>query len=430
MATLSVTAQTPSAPRPVTIETLPAGTFRDPQGIFVSGLPYRLFVPADYNPQEKYPLVLFLHGAGERGVDNRRQGANGGLLFAQPHVQAQHPCFVLLPQCPQAHATFQVLKADRHPCGLHEFGVDAKGPGITRVALPVGQYLRGKRQTMVLLTESNQRDKPVELVFSNFRLSRSGADKGRYLSFKGKTLTPLTEGFVMEPTGCYCTERPATTPPIHASTLSEDGRSIHLKSAPGGQLRLGVDLPCDISPKSVLYFDLQPITPGYGQRIGFLEGDRLPEYRWVNTDWAAKTPHTLPAQPSHPMRLTLGLLGELQKQYAIDPSRIYVTGLSMGGYGTWDIIARRPDLFAAAIPVCGGGDPLTAPAIARLPLWAFHGGNDGVVPTVRTRLMIEALTAAGATPRYTEYPGVGHDSWNRAYAEPDLVAWLFAQRRK
>jgi predicted peptidase len=130
------------------------------------------------------------------------------------------------------------------------------------------------------------------------------------------------------------------------------------------------------------------------------------------------------------MKLLLGLIDSLEKTLPIDKSRIYVTGLSMGGYGTWDLISRRPERFAAAVPVCGGGDEGQAANAAKVPVWAFHGGKDGVVIPERSRNMVEALKTAGATPKYTEYPEVGHDSWNKAYADPEMMKWLFSQKRK
>ncbi len=150
--------------------------------------------------------------------------------------------------------------------------------------------------------------------------------------------------------------------------------------------------------------------------------------KWADVNWGAQR-HSTTEKPSEPMRLTIKLLEALQKEFPVDPKRIYVSGLSMGGYGTWEILVRRPDLFAAAVPVCGGGDEKKAKLIAKIPQWIFHGGSDRVVPTARSQRMVAALKAAGGSPKYTEYPGVGHNSWNLAYAEKDLFPWLFGQRR-
>jgi predicted peptidase len=216
-------------------------------------LPYRLLKPDDFDPKQEYPLVLFLHGAGERGTDNERQLIHGIADLAKPEVRSRYPCFLVVPQCP-------------------------------------------------------------------------------------------------------------------------------------------------------------------------------PKQSWSDVNFRAKV-HKQPEKPSEPMRLTLELLEELRKEFPIDPRCLYITGLSMGGYGTWDVIARRPELFAAAVPVCGGGDESLADVIAKIPVWAFHGARDNVVPPERSWNMIAALKKAGGRPGYTEYPDVGHDSWGPAYRDPQLVRWLFAQKR-
>ena len=123
------------------------------------------------------------------------------------------------------------------------------------------------------------------------------------------------------------------------------------------------------------------------------------------------------------------LISSLAKDHAIDEDRIYISGLSMGGFGTWSAIAARPELYAAAVPICGGGDPTQAARLRSLPIWSFHGQSDRVVTIERTRQMIAAIRAAGGHPRSSEYPKVGHDSWTRSYANPELHEWLFSQRR-
>ncbi len=235
------------------VERMDKRVYRDAAG---ASLPYRLFVPAKYDRQQKYPLIIFLHGAGERGADNTRQLVHTQVLrFISDEVQAEHPCFLIAPQCPAGE-------------------------------------------------------------------------------------------------------------------------------------------------------------------------------KWMEVDWRKNPVPPLPEQPSLPMRLTLELLDALQKEFSIDADRIYVTGLSMGGYGTYDLVLRRPDRIAAAVPVCGGVDVAQAKRVAHIPFWIFHGGADGVVRVDFSRNMVEALKAAGASPRYTEYPGVGHNSWSKAYLEPELVEWLFGQRRR
>ncbi|MGE5610311.1 MAG: prolyl oligopeptidase family serine peptidase [Bacillota bacterium] len=152
------------------------------------------------------------------------------------------------------------------------------------------------------------------------------------------------------------------------------------------------------------------------------------DQRWVEVDWSAPT-HTQPPQPSQGLQLTMALLSRLQKEFSLDPHRLYVTGISMGGYATWDLIARYPTYFAAAVPVCGGGDETTADRIVRLPIWVFHGAQDPTVPAARSRNMVSAIRRLGGNALYTEYPHVDHHSWLHAYTDPDLLPWLFFQTR-
>jgi predicted peptidase len=126
----------------------------------------------------------------------------------------------------------------------------------------------------------------------------------------------------------------------------------------------------------------------------------------------------------------VAILSEIEKKYKIDSKRIYLTGLSMGGYGTWSLATAMPDKWAAIVPVCGGGDPKQAEKIKDLPCWCFHGDQDKAVAVTRSQEMIAALKKAGGKPEYTEYPGVGHDSWTKAYGDPKLYEWLWAQKRK
>jgi predicted peptidase len=151
--------------------------------------------------------------------------------------------------------------------------------------------------------------------------------------------------------------------------------------------------------------------------------------QWVNTPWGKGSYSAEKVPVSDELRMALAAVDEVKKEFPIDSGRVYVMGLSMGGYGTWDAIARRPGEFAAAVPICGGGDPSKAGEIKHVTVWAFHGGADPVVPTQGTRDMIEALKKAGAEPKYTEYPGVGHDSWTKAWNEPELLTWLLGQKR-
>ena len=124
------------------------------------------------------------------------------------------------------------------------------------------------------------------------------------------------------------------------------------------------------------------------------------------------------------------LLDEVGAKLRIDPDRIYVTGLSMGGFATWQLGLRTPERFAAIVPVCGGGDPRDAARLRSIPIWAFHGADDPVVNPDLSRRMVAAVQDSGGNAKLTLYPGTGHESWVKAYAEPDLYPWLLSQKRR
>jgi predicted peptidase len=126
----------------------------------------------------------------------------------------------------------------------------------------------------------------------------------------------------------------------------------------------------------------------------------------------------------------LAILDQVMKDYKTDAKRVYLTGLSMGGFGTWSLAAAHPERWAAIAPICGGGEPSSAEKIKTIPVWCFHGDADKAVPVKRSRDMIEALKKAGAMPRYDEYPGVGHNSWDRAYGNPELYTWFLSNEKK
>ena len=151
---------------------------------------------------------------------------------------------------------------------------------------------------------------------------------------------------------------------------------------------------------------------------------------WVATSFGAPA-STMKEKPTWPLQLAIELLDKTIAGNPIDRSRIYITGLSMGGFGTWEFLQREPaDKFAAAMPVCGGADLSFAPKFVHLPLWIFHGGADSTVLTKRSRDMVAAIQAAGGNPKYTEYPGIGHGAWTPTYSNPLVWDWLFAQHKK
>lgn len=140
-----------------------------------------------------------------------------------------------------------------------------------------------------------------------------------------------------------------------------------------------------------------------------------------NSNWKAGSPDSDRA---------LAILAEVEKKYKVDPKRVYLTGLSMGGFGTWSLAAAHPNKWAAIAPICGGGDPATAEKIKHIPTWCFHGDADTAVKVDLSRSMIKALKDVGAEPIYTEYPKVGHNSWDRAYGTAELYPWFLKHTAK
>ena len=155
-------------------------------------------------------------------------------------------------------------------------------------------------------------------------------------------------------------------------------------------------------------------------------------------------PHNLDAQPDFPFvviapQCSLGewwslpelhdLLDRMEAKYRVDTDRVYLTGLSMGGYGSWALAADKPERFAAIVPICGGGDPDDAERLKNMPIWVFHGGKDPTVPLQRSQEMVDALQKVGGNVKFTIFPEAEHDSWTQAYALPELYTWLLQQHR-
>jgi predicted peptidase len=224
-------------------------------------LPYRLLPPVITEPNASYPLIVFLHGSGERGIENERQLIHGGKIFADSLRRIQYPAYVLFPQCPKDTTWSSVM-----------------------------------------------------------------IDTSRY---------PL-----------------------------------------------------------ILSYD-------------------------YNTN------------PAWPMTATIELIQSIIQTYPINSKRIYISGLSMGGMGVFEFVYRYPHLFAAAVPICGGGNPSQYDKRVRsVPFKIYHGDADKAVDVEESRRMVKRLKEIGCIVNYTEYPGVGHNSWNNAFADPDFLQWMFQQRRR
>ncbi|MBV8250985.1 MAG: dienelactone hydrolase family protein [Chitinophaga sp.] len=136
-------------------------------------------------------------------------------------------------------------------------------------------------------------------------------------------------------------------------------------------------------------------------------------------------------QPTKPTALLKSLLDSLYATGKIDTKRVYLGGLSLGGMGTFYMITNYPEMFAAAFPICGGGNVHTAGKFAhKVPVWIFHGGADPIVPVTASRDYVEQLKSLGAEYKYTEYEGVKHDSWENVFVQPGLLEWLFSHKQR
>ncbi|WP_036383694.1 alpha/beta hydrolase-fold protein [Muricauda sp. MAR_2010_75] len=224
-------------------------------------LRYRIMYPNNFQEDGNYPVVLFLHGAGERGNDNEKQLVHGGKLFATDYLQERYPAIVIFPQCP-----------------------------------------------------------------TNSYWSNVDVDRSTY-----------------------------------------------------------------------------PIKLNFNYKGG----------------------------PTKPLEMVMDLLQTTIEQPYANDNQVYLMGLSMGGMGTFELLSRKPDTFAAAIPICGGGDPNSVATYAKkIPLWVFHGAQDNVVNPLQSMEMVSALLSAGAYPRFTVYDFANHNSWDPAFAEPDLLPWLFSHKKE
>ena len=229
----------------------------------VDTLPYRILYPENYDASKKYPLILFLHGAGERGRDNQKQLTHGSTFFNDTGHRKQFPAIVVVPQC-----------------SLNDF-------------------------------------------WARTRITKAMTDS---------------------------------------------------------------------TPFEFEYLGDVPMNKG--------------------------------------LNMVSLLLDSMASSTNINNKQIYIGGLSMGGMGTFELLWRKPGFFAAAFPICGGGNPTKSSVYGKgFPIWIFHGNEDPVVDVNDSRKMVAALKASGAKVKYTEYPGVKHDSWKKVFVEPELLSWLFSHKK-
>lgn len=219
------------------------------------------------------------------------------------------------------------------------------------------------------------------------------------------------------------------TPAVRSSDV-RDG-----EQAPADALRYLIHLPADYDADPGRRWPLVLFLHGSGERGSELDlaamhgppklADAGHEFPFVLVTPQCPEPSQWIAELS-----TLsGLLDEVVAAHRIDPARVAVTGLSMGGYGTWSLAVRYPDRFAAIAPICGGMWLQSAAPLQNTPVWAFHGDADDVVPISATEQIVTELRSVGADVRFTRYPGVGHDSWTETYENPEFYDWMLSHRR-
>ena len=184
------------------------------------------------------------------------------------------------------------------------------------------------------------------------------------------------------------------------------------------QLRIGLDVAL-ADPESPLH-DALIIAPQVAR-----------DERWVETDWDLGNYRMDELEESIWVKSAVAILREKIEECNVDPERVYIMGISMGGFGTWFTIANYPDLFAAAFPCCGAGDPTKVEIYKNIPIFTFHGEVDDVVPVTGTREMVEVIKAAGGDKIfYKEYPGVNHWSWDAAYGEREIIDRMFQCKKE
>ncbi len=168
----------------------------------------------------------------------------------------------------------------------------------------------------------------------------------------------------------------------------------------------------------------------HGEEYVFLAPQTPCRCKWVDSPWESKK-STMKEKPTASLRMAMEIIDDAIARYPVDRDRIYVMGISMGGYAAWELMQRRPELFAAGLPCCGGGDVALAPRLKDIAIWAFHGSKDNAVPVCRSRDMVAAIKAAGGEKiHYREYEGRGHNVWSPTFSDEKVFEWLFSQRRQ
>jgi predicted peptidase len=223
--------------------------------------------------------------------------------------------------------------------------------------------------------------------------------------------------------------------------MAQEARSFQASATARGSFQYLFFVPRQYDAHSSRLWPLILFLHGAGERgrdLALLKKLGIPKLAEADEDFpfVAVSPQCPPAATWHAYAQTLpALLDDVASRHRVDTDRVYLTGVSMGGYGAWSLGASHPERFAAIVPICGGGlrsqgFPKKVCRLRRVPVWAFHGAQDPIVPLAESQRLVDALQACGGNVRFTVYPDLGHDSWTRAYGDPSLFAWLLRQQRR
>lgn len=417
------------------------------------GCKYLIALPKGYDQGDKeWPLMLFLHGAGERGDDLNKVKVHGPPKLVEQGKEL--PFIVVSPQCPtnvwwpekldtlttlldEIEANYRVDKDRIYLTGLSMGGfgtwsLACHQPERFAAIAPVcggGQwFLANRLKDVPVWAFHGGKDSVVPIELSQKMVEavkRAGGDA---------KLTVYPEAGHDSWTESY------NNPKLYDWFLSHSkGKAVEQEKKKFSQGSMEIEylfaLPQGYSDNGKSW-PLMLFLHGAGER-----GDNVEKVKVHGPPKLIDRGKSLPfivVSPQCPRRsswssqdqiqVLIALLDDIVANYNVDESRVYLTGLSMGGYGTWAMGATCPERFAALVPICGGGRPSTAEKLKNTPIWVFHGARDNVVPIQRSKDMVQAVKAAGGDVQLTIYPEATHDSWTATYDNPKLYDWLLSHR--
>lgn len=432
---------------------------------------YVVFIPHDYKKDgdKTYPVILFLHGVGENGTDGWAPTKVG----IGPMVQANEKTFPFIVAFPQSRSDKlgnaneqkraaaildEVLKSYKgDPKRVYVTGLSAGGASTWDMAVAYPDRWAAIAPVCCAgsVPEEAARIKHIPCWCFHGAKDQAAPIKLSRMMIKALEAAGGKPRFTIDPEGAHTVEyfdsvyknqdlyKWLLTCALPASSAAQgpDGEPVWevFISAKKDRLPYRMLAPAHYDPKQA--YPLVVFLHGAGSRGNDNERqvNEVPDF--FKKSGRKDSPCFIVA-PQCPGKgplifwtetvgtgLVSALLDDFEKNHRIDPKRIYVTGVSDGGWGTFALLARHPTRFAAGAPLCGGGDVNDAPKYAQVPIWVFHGAKDNVEPVKSSRDLVAALRKAGGNPKYTEYPNADHNIWDRAYGNPKLYEWLFAQKR-